>query len=122
MPTTKLTAEIVNAAIVGMEAQKEKLDAKIAELRQALDSGHPEPAATTEAPKRKRRKMSAAGRKAIAEAQRKRWAEAKKQSGPPAAPKAPKAKRKLSAAGRKAIIAATKKRWAAVRATKAKSA
>jgi hypothetical protein len=32
MPTPKLTAEIVNAAILGMEAQKEKLDAKIAEL------------------------------------------------------------------------------------------
>jgi len=58
--------------------------------------------------------MSAAGRKAIAEAQRKRWA-AKKEN--PAAPKAAKKpKRKLSAAGRAAIVAALKKRWAAKKA------
>jgi hypothetical protein len=58
--------------------------------------------------------MSAAGRKAIAEAQRKRWAtqKAETQRGP--SPK--KAKRKLSAAGRAAIVAALKKRWAAKRA------
>jgi hypothetical protein len=36
MPTPKITAEILNAAILGMEAQKEKLDAKIAELRRLL--------------------------------------------------------------------------------------
>jgi hypothetical protein len=33
MPTPKLTNEILNAAILGMEAQKDKLDAQIAELR-----------------------------------------------------------------------------------------
>ena len=75
MPTLKLTTEIVNAAILGMEAQREKLDAKIAELRGWLTGGSAEPAAAAEPAKRKRRRMSAAGRKAIAEAQRKRWAE-----------------------------------------------
>jgi hypothetical protein len=118
MPTPKLTTEILTAAILGMEAQKEKLDAKIAELRSLLTGGSAEtPAAAQEPAKRKRRKMSAAGRKAIAEAQRKRWAESKKRQ---AAPEAPKPKRKLSAAGRRAIIAATKKRWAAKRAEAAK--
>ena len=121
MPTTKLTAEIVNAAIVGMEAQKEKLDAKIAELRAILSPGPAETAATPEPAKRKRRKISAAGRKAIAEAQRKRWAASKKATEPSAPKAPPKPKWKLSAAGRKAIIAATKKRWAAVKAAKAKS-
>jgi hypothetical protein len=119
MHTPKLTAEIVNAAILGMEAQKEKLDGKIAELRAWLTGGPTEPAAAPEPATPKRRKMSAAGRKAIAEAQRKRWAASKKPAEPSAPEAPPKPKRKLSAAGRKAIIAATKKRWEAVRAAKA---
>ena len=60
--------------------------------------------------------MSAAGRKAIAEAQRKRWAAAKKGVASVAPTKAAKPKRKLSAAGRANIVAALKKRWAAKRA------
>ena len=72
MPT-KLSNEIITAAIEGFEAQKTRIDAQIAEL-QAVLSGGPTAAATTpEVPTRKRRKMSAAGRKAIAEGQRKRW-------------------------------------------------
>ena len=63
--------------------------------------------------------MSAAARKRIGDAQRKRWAASKKAAEPPVPEAAPKPKRKLSAAGRKAIIAATKKRWEAVRAAKA---
>jgi len=119
MPTPKLTAEIVNAAILGMEAQKEKLDAKIAELRGWLTGGPTEPTAAAEPATPKRRRMSAAARKRIGDAQRKRWAASKKAAEPSAPEAAPKTKRKLSAAGRKAIIAATKKRWEAVRAAKA---
>lgn len=116
MPT-KLTNEIITAAIEGYEAQKTRLNAQISELRQML-SGSSAAAAVTAAPaRRKRRKMSAAGRARIAAAQRKRWAEFKK---PQAAAVAPKPKRKLSAAGRRAIIAAAKKRWAAKRAEAAK--
>jgi hypothetical protein len=62
--------------------------------------------------------MSAAARKRIADAQRKRWAESKKAIEPSAAEAAPKPKRKLSAAGRAAIVAATKKRWATAKAAK----
>ena len=58
--------------------------------------------------------MSAAGRKAIAEAQRKRWAEAKVTEAPKV--KRAKKKRVLSAAGKAAIVAALKKRWAAKKA------
>ena len=61
--------------------------------------------------------MSAAARKRIALAQKKRWAAYKaEQGGGSAQKKAPKAKKRvLSAAGRARIIAATKKRWAAFR-------
>jgi hypothetical protein len=119
MPTQKLTNEIIVAAIDGFEAQKTRLDAQIAELRAMLPGGSPEAATTPEAPKGKRRKMSAAARKRIGDAQRKRWAASKKATEPSAPEAAPKKKRKLSKAGRAAIVAATKKRWAAVKAAKA---
>jgi len=122
MTTHKVNDEIITAAIEGFEAQKQRIDAQIAELRQMLGGGVTEPAIIPETRKRGRRKMSAAARKKISEAQRKRWAESHKQSAPTSsavAPEVPKTKRKLSAAGRKRLIAATKKRWAAVRAAKA---
>src|SRR5664279_6662992 len=115
MPTHKLTAEIINAALEGFEQQKLRIDAQIAELRQMLQGGPTATAATPEAPKGKRRKMGAAARKRIGDAQRKRWADAKKTSSP-VAPEPPKPKRKLSAAGKAAIVAALKKRWAAFHA------
>jgi hypothetical protein len=116
MPTHKLTPEIINAAVEGFEQQKRRIDVQIAELR-AMLTGTPTEAAAPEVPKGKRRKMSAAARKRIGDAQRKRWAESKKTSSP-VAPAAPKPKRKLSAAGKKAIVEATKKRWAAFHAAK----
>jgi hypothetical protein len=125
MPTPKLTNELVTAAIKGFEEQKREIDVQIAELRAFLSG---EPAEADPAPvstKRPRKKISAAGRKAMAEAQRKRWAAIKGKPEPQASvtptanltsKAAPKPKRKLSAAGRAAIIAATKKMWAAKRA------
>jgi hypothetical protein len=119
MPT-KLTAEIINAAIVGFEQQKLRIDTQIAELRAAMLSGgatHPT-AAKPEPTKGKRRKMSAAARKRIGDAQRKRWAASKGEAESPSKTATPKPKRKMSAAGKKAISEATKKRWAAFHATK----
>jgi hypothetical protein len=110
MPTQKLSAEILTAAIEGFEHQKLRIDTQIAELRNMLLGGRTEPAATPEAPKGKRRKLSAAARKRIGDAQRKRWAESKKAAEPSVPEVAPKPKRKLSAAGRKAIIAAGRQR------------
>ena len=118
MPTPRLTPELIAAAVEGYESQKARIDQKIAELRAILSGGPAESAATPEASARKRRKMSAAGRKAIAEAQRKRWAEARK-AAEPAPQEAAKPKRRIGKEGMKRIIAATKKRWAAVRAAKA---
>jgi hypothetical protein len=121
MPAQKLTQEILAAAIQGFQSQKTKLAAQIAELKAMLSGGPVETAATPEPAKRKQRRISAAGRRAIAEAQRKRWAASKKAAQPSSHKAAPKPKRKLSAAGRKAIADATKKRWARVRAAKAKA-
>jgi hypothetical protein len=117
MPT-KFTNEILAAAIEGFQAQKERLDAHIAELRQLVADGSPKFTSTPE-PMGKRRKISAAARQRMAVAQRKRGAAVKKESGvvaETAEPVAKKPKRKLSVEGRKRIIEATKKRWAAVRA------
>ena len=121
VPAQKLTPEIIAAAIDGYEFQRTRIDSKIGELKAILSSGPTEPAATPEPTKRKRRKMSAAGMKAIAEAQRERWAASKKAAEPPApaTPEAPKPKRRISRVGMARIIAATKERWARVRAAKA---
>src|SRR3954454_14019045 len=107
MPT--ITKEIIDAAILGFEEQKRRLDEQIAELR-AMQSGAP---AIPAAPKA-RRKMSAATRKAMAEGQRRRWAAKTLPEAETKQPKKPK--RKLSAAGRANIVAAVKKRWAAKKA------
>ena len=73
----KLSHEVIKAAIAGFEAQKERIDSKIAELRTILH--HRDGHAATEAPKLKR-KMSAASRRRIALAQKKRWAAIKGRS------------------------------------------
>jgi hypothetical protein len=117
MATQRLTNDIISAAIEGFESQKKRIDGQIAELRQMLTGGESGVAATLE-PRKGRPKMSAAGRRAIAVAQRKRWAAIRKASQPVSA-KAPKPKRRLSAAGKKRIIEATRRRWAAFRAQKA---
>ena len=62
----KLSHEIITAAIAGFEAQKERINSKIAELRSLLNHRD----GSTEAPKVKR-KMSAASRRRIALAQKK---------------------------------------------------
>jgi hypothetical protein len=121
MPT-KLTPEIISAAILGFEEQKRHIDANIAELRAILSGDSAESTVQPKQTKHKRRKVSAAGRARIAEAQRKRWAESKAAASQSSNPEVtPKPKRKLSEAGRKAIVAATKKRWALKRAEAAKT-
>ncbi len=87
---------------------KEQLDALQEQLNELLGLEIPTPLRVTTAPKR--RKMSAAGRAAIAAAARARWAKIKG-----TAPKR-KARRKFSAAGLAALSAAAKARWAKVRA------
>jgi len=64
---------ILEAALAGLETQKRRIDAQIAEVRAMLFS-HPGQSATTpEAAPRQRRKFSAATRRRMKEAQRRRW-------------------------------------------------
>ena len=114
----QLSTQIIEAAIDGFQAQKQRIDDQIAELRAMLSPNDSAPA--TKPAVRRKRGMSAAGRKAIAEAQRKRWAASKGESAAPKVIK--KQKRRLSAAGKANIVAALKKRWAAKKAEAAKSA
>ena len=113
---SKLTKEIIEAAIEGFEGQKRHLDARIAELRSMLAPA-PKAPIPTSSTVRKKRVMSGKARKAIADAQRKRWAAVK--SGSAAFEAVKKPKRKLSAAGKAAIVAALKRRWAAKKAASA---
>jgi hypothetical protein len=103
----QLSRKIIEAAIEGFESQKRRIDSQVAELRAMLSPNGS--AAPLTVPKK--RGMSKAGRKAIAEAQRKRWAVSKGESFAPYSAKKPKRKRRLSAAGKANIVAALKKRW-----------
>jgi hypothetical protein len=119
--------ELLEAALIGLERQRDSISEKMAVLRERLSIGVAgrvisvaHGAADGSAPVRKRRRMSAAARRRIAEAQRKRWAVLKQGSAAKAsaASTSAKKKRRMSASGRARIIAATKKRWAAYHATK----
>jgi dsDNA-specific endonuclease/ATPase MutS2 len=125
MPTGKLTKPIIEAAIAGFEAQKQRIDAQIAELR-AMLIGAPEESAKEAPAEQKRRKFSAAARKRMREAQKLRWARLRGESrtAPEAKPakKTVRPKPHFSAAARKALSDAMKKRWAAKRAASGQSA
>jgi len=105
--------ELLEAAIAGFQHMRNELDQKIAALRSQLGTNAGGAGRDGNLASPGRRTMSAAARRRIALAQKKRWAAFKARHGAKAAPKAHK--RVLSAEGRARIIAATKKRWAAFR-------
>ena len=116
----KFTLEVIHAAIAGFEQQKRQIDDQIAELRSMLPGNDSQPRAA-ESGTRKRR-ISAAGRRRIAAAQKARWAKRRSESpSSKPAPSKPAKKRRISPEGMARIIAATKKRWAAKRAGAAKA-
>ena len=112
--------DILEAALIGFQHLRSQLEQKISDLRTQLGhrvAGESSNAGGTQPAKK--RTMSAAARRRIALAQKKRWAAQKAaQGGQPAAAKKPK--RVLSAAGRARIIAATKKRWETFRKAQSK--
>jgi hypothetical protein len=123
MPNQTLPPGILSAALQGLEAQRQRIESQIAEIRRLIGAGAVLPAAKERPSLRPRRRIGAAARKRIKEGQKKRWeAYHKAQEAAPAksalVTKAPE-KRRLSTAGRKAIAAAARKRWAAVRKQKA---
>ena len=109
-----LSREIIEAAIEGYESQKLRIEEQLGELRRMLSGAPSSGGSGSQSPKRK---FSAATLQKMRQAQRRRWAKVRGESGPAAAGKAKaKPQRKLSAAGRKAISEAARKRWAAKRA------
>src|SRR6266550_2302664 len=111
MAKLNVTNELLTAALAGYQAELERIDSKMGEIRRVLGDRANNTAVLSGTGERKRAKFSAATRRKMAAAQKARWAGIKKHSEPPQAPK-PK-KRKMSAAGKAAIVAAVKKRWAA---------
>jgi hypothetical protein len=110
----KQDTELLEAALIGFQHRRDQVEQKIAELRSQI-GGQPASAAASGVAAPKKRTMSAAARRRIALAQKKRWAAYKAEHGTKTAA-APKAKKRvISAAGRARIVAATKKRWAAYR-------
>lgn len=97
---------LFHAALLGFEQMKRDVEDKIAEIRARL--GTAGDAGTQAASGKPKRTLSAAARRKIAAAQRKRWALLKGKQAKP--------KRVLSVAARKRIAAAQRKRWAVSKA------
>jgi hypothetical protein len=70
MPKLKLTKELLEAALIGFEAQKRAIDTRIAELRTKLAAA---PGAVKE-PRQAKRTLGPKARKRIAIATKRRWA------------------------------------------------
>jgi hypothetical protein len=113
--------EILQMALIGYEAERQKIGVTMAAIRSVL-GGRSSAQATTPTGdvKHKRRKMSAAARERIGDAQRKRWAAARKATEP--APATSKPKRKLSRARKAALVANLAKARAARAAKRAEAA
>ena len=71
----RMDNESIALAIQGLEIQRSKIDAAIRDLQSQLRNGLRDTG--TKKVARSKRTMSRAGRKAISEAQKKRWAKAK---------------------------------------------
>ena len=100
--------DFLRAALIGYEQHLDEINRRITELRARLGNTADGAAAPP-----KRRTMTLAGRRKIAAAQRKRWAELKSKKAAQEKPK-----RKMSAAARKLIGDAARKRWALLKAKK----
>jgi hypothetical protein len=117
--------DFLAAALLGYEQQRSEIEGRITELRRQLGRRGAVDGVVSDAgraPAGKKRTLSAAARKSIADAQRKRWAALRQTSKPaPAGQTGSAGKRKMSAAAKKRIADATRKRWVAYRAKKAQA-
>ncbi len=104
----RIDRPLLEAALVGLEIQKQKIAEKMAEIERQLDGARPV-AASAEQPKPKRR-LSSAARKRIAAAQRKRWQAARQKAAEMERQQAEaKAKRVAALAKARKILAAKRK-------------
>ena len=112
-------SSILEAALIGLQVKRQDIDARLVELRSLLNrrgpGRSPRSSVEVEPPKPVTRKISAAGRRAISEAQKARW-RVQKAAAAPVAPK-----KKLSRAAYLQRVEALKKGRAA-RARKARGA
>ena len=81
--STVKDSSLLQAALLGLEAQKQKIEEQISQVQGMLGKrrGRPPASAKAEPPEKKpagRRTLSAAARKRIAAAQKRRWAEFRK--------------------------------------------
>ena len=74
MARIQLDRSTLEAALIGLQLQRDEIENKIADLRRQL-AGRDGTREAGSPPVRKRRGMSVAARKRIAAAQKKRWAE-----------------------------------------------
>jgi hypothetical protein len=84
VPKTELDRTILEAALEGLERRLEETNGRIAEVRRLLSGRRAQaaPAPATPAKRgRKKRTMSAAARKRIAEAQKRRWEQFRAKKG-----------------------------------------
>jgi len=95
---------LLSAALVGYQWQAAKLTQAITGIQARLKGRKIPPAVDGTQPARKKHHVTAAGRRAIREAQLKRWAAAKKATKKNAPKAAPAKKRKLSAEQRTTLI------------------
>ncbi len=121
MPNAPVDSEILRAALIGYQSQLGSLDEKIAAIRARVHSAEGHSVASTAQPSTKR-VLSAAARRRIAVAQKKRWAAVRAQGKGVVKAVPPAKKSRISPEARKRIIAAAKKRWAEYRAKKAAAA
>lgn len=78
MRTNHIDPDTLRAALIGYQAERESIEGKIAEIRRQLGRSAPAGSVATPRGPRKKRTLSAAARKRIAAAQRKRWRAFKK--------------------------------------------
>ena len=124
MAQLQTDSQMLRAALVGYQYQLSYIASKMAEIQKQIGGKHVSASAE---PIVKRRALSAAARRRIGAAQRKRWAAFHAAQGPtakavPARAAKRAGKRRLSAEGRRRIAEAAKKRWSAIRAAKAVAA
>jgi hypothetical protein len=118
----KIDPELLQAALIGFQQRATEIEERMAELRRQIGrrGGARIPEAEV-APAGKRRRLSAAARARIAEAQHKRGTAYHEAQGsePASATEPMPGRREVSQPGRKRISGATKKRREQVRAKKA---
>lgn len=104
-----------------LERLRDKHQKEVTKLQKKIDQLMGGDNSTAAIPKRRRRRFSAATRRKMAEAQKKRWEKAKGAIAGPT-PKPSKGRRKMSAETRKKMAEAAKARWAKIREGRTKQA